>query len=266
LEVAFYATIERSCQVAREGFPMFRFVLASISLAGVLPAQVPAPAVEGAAMPAIETACVSRELCGWTVHVRKSLSDSMPGETTKALEMLKRQLEEIVKVVPARPLAELRKVPLWFTPGYPGTSPRAEYHPGAKWLADHGRDPAMAKGVEFTNIAIFEAEMRRMPNFALHELSHAYHDRVLGFGEERIRAAYAKAKESGRYTRVERRDSEGRSSEGPAYAMTDAMEYFAEGCEAYFSRNDFFPFTREELKRHDPNLFGLLETIWNSDR
>ena len=35
-----------------------------------------------------------------------------------------------------------------------------------------------------------------------------------------------------------------------AYAISSPMEYFAESTEAFFSRNDFFPFTRDELKRH----------------
>ena len=246
---------------------MIRFLTVSICVAGSLQAHEAAPAVvTPVTLTPEDTKCESRQLCGWTVHVRESLLLAKPGETARALELLKRQLDEIVKAVPAGPLAELRKVPLWFTPGYPGTPPRAEYHPGAQWLADHGRDPAMAKGVEFTNIAIFETEVRRMPNFALHELAHAYHHRVLGFDEPRIPAAFTKAKESGRYAKVERRDAEGHSSHGPAYAMTDPKEYFAEGSEAYFSRNDFFPFTREELKRHDPELFGLLETFWNPPR
>ena len=30
------------------------------------------------------------------------------------------------------------------------------------------------------------------------------------------------------------------------------MEYFAEASEAYFGTNDFFPFVRIELRRHDP--------------
>jgi hypothetical protein len=245
---------------------MIRFLIGGISVAGALHAHEAEPAAPPVAAVVPDTRCESRQLCGWTVHVRESLLLAKPDETAKALDLLKRQLEEIVKVVPAGPVAELRKVPLWFTPGYPGTPPRAEYHPGSQWLADHGRDPAMAKGVEFTNIGVFEAELRRMPNFALHELVHAYHDRVLGFDEPRIPAAFTKAKESGRYAKVERRDAEGRSSHGPAYAMTDDKEYFAEGSEAYFSRNDFFPFTREELKRHDPELFDLLGIIWSDPR
>jgi Mlc titration factor MtfA (ptsG expression regulator) len=47
-----------------------------------------------------------------------------------------------------------------------------------------------------------------------------------------------------------------------AYAMTTPQEYFAECTEAYFSRNDFFPFTRDELKQHDPEMFALLEKLW----
>lgn len=39
-----------------------------------------------------------------------------------------------------------------------------------------------------------------------------------------------------------------------AYAMTDPVEYFAETTEAFFSSNGFFPFTRDELKRHDPEM------------
>jgi hypothetical protein len=206
--------------------------------------------------------CQTRELCGWKVHVREDLMKSNARETEKALELLERQLKEIVEVVPPGPLAELRKVPLWFTPGYPDIPPRAEYHPGAKWLADNGRDPAMAKGVEFTNVSIFEAECQRMPNFALHELAHAYHDRVLGNNEPRIIAAYGKAKASGSYAKVERRDAEGRSSVAAAYAITNPQEYFAETTEAYFSRNDFFPFTRDELEKHDPEMFELLGKLW----
>jgi len=52
------------------------------------------------------------------------------------------------------------------------------------------------------------------------------------------------------------------SSEGPHYAANNDKEYFAEGTEAYFYRNDFYPFVRAELKEHDPVLHDLLEEIW----
>jgi Mlc titration factor MtfA (ptsG expression regulator) len=122
----------------------------------------------------------------------------------------------------------------------------------------------MVKGVEFTNVREFEKEMKRMPNFALHELAHAFHDRVLGFDQAEIEAAYEHAKTSKRYDLVERWHGDGRpNTHERAYAMTDAREYFAESTEAFFSRNDFFPFTRQELQQHDPEMFNLLQRLWS---
>jgi hypothetical protein len=204
---------------------------------------------------------------GWRVLVNERLLADDKAATEKALELLRVQLQEIIRVVPAPAVAKLREVPLWFSPEYPGVKPTAEYHPGAGWLRDNGRDPAMAKGVEFTDVKDFEAETKRMPNFTLHELAHGYHDRVLprGFDHAEIKTAYERAKASGTYDKVERWFGNGRpNTTEKAYAMTSPMEYFAETTEAFFSRNDFFPFTRAELKQHDPAMFELLARLWGS--
>jgi hypothetical protein len=169
--------------------------------------------------------------------------------------------------VPAKAVVELQKVPLYFSPSYPGKRGGAEFHPDAGWLRDNERDPMMAKGVEFSGIANFEREMNRMPNFALHELAHGYHNRAVngGFDNVAIKAAYENAMGSGRYDRVERRHGNGKPETFErAYAMTNPQEYFAECTEAYFSRNDFFPFTRAELKQHDPGMFELLGKLWGT--
>lgn len=207
----------------------------------------------------------SRTIEGWTVLVSDELLAKDQVATERALELLKLQLQEIVRVVPAPAVAELRKVPLWISPEYPNVPPRAEYHPAAGWLRDNHRDPAMARGIEFTNVRIFERETKRMPNFALHELAHAYHDRILpkGYGNEAIRAAYEQAKAKGLYERVEQRFGDGRSANVRAYAMSNPMEYFAECSEAYFSTNDFFPFNREQLAKHDSEMFALLKSLWS---
>lgn len=201
---------------------------------------------------------------GWSLLISDELMEKNKGETERALELLTLQLQEITRVVPAPAVAELKKVPLWFSPQYPGVPPRAEYHPGAGWLRDNKRDPAMEKGVEFTDVLNFERETKRMPNFTLHELAHAYHDRFLpqGFDNEAIKTAFQKAKKSGLYDRVEQRFGDGRSANVRAYAITNPMEYFAECSEAFFSTNDFFPFNREQLAKHDPEMFALLKTLW----
>lgn len=207
----------------------------------------------------------TKQIEGWTVLISERLFEQDRAATDRALELLGVQLQEIVRVVPAVAVVELKKVPLWFSPEYPNVRPRAEYHPGAGWLRENKRDPIMEKAIEFTNIRIFERETKRMPNFALHELAHAFHDRVLarGFGNPDVKAAYESAKAKGLYDKVEQRFGDGRSAQVRAYAITNPMEYFAECSEAFFSTNDFFPFNREQLAKHDPAMIDVLKKLWS---
>ncbi len=127
----------------------------------------------------LPAASETRQMQGWTVHVNQRLLAGQAKETALALKLLDQQLREIIKLVPKHAVVELQKVPLYFNPTYKGVRPTAEFHPDAGWLRANGRNPAMAGGVEFTNIAIFAAECDRMPNFVLHELAHAFHHRIL---------------------------------------------------------------------------------------
>lgn len=230
----------------------------------VVLAGVQSLAFVSAAEPLAVAGRQTKAIAGWTVLVSDELLKRDKEATERALELLTAQLEEIGRVVPAAAVVELRKVPLWVSPEYPGVQPRAEYHPGADWLRDNKREPAMEKAVEFTNVRIFERETKRMPNFVLHELAHAYHDRFLakGFDNVEINAGFERVKASGLYERVEQRFGDGRSAHGRSYALTSPQEYFAECSEAFFAANDFFPFTRDELKRHDPETFELLKKLW----
>ena len=205
-----------------------------------------------------------RQILGWRVLISQRLLDEHAAATERALALLTSQLTEIVRVVPATAVAKLKDVPLYLSPAYDGFGAKAEYHPAAGWLREHGRDPTMEKAVEFTNILIFEQETRRMPNFTLHELAHAYHDRELaqGFGNPEVIAAFERAQAAGTYDRVERQDAEGRRTTDRAYALTNPQEYFAETTEAYFSKNDFFPFCRAELEGHDPHACRMLQRMW----
>jgi dipeptidyl-peptidase 4 len=210
----------------------------------------------------------TRTILGWTVHINPELLSDSPEATARALVLLEKQLDEIIRVVPEKAVVELKKVPLYFSPTYGGKRGGAEFHPDAGWLRNNGRDPNMAKGVEFSNINKFEEEMNRMPNFALHELAHAYHNRFLhkSFSNPEIEKAFNKAKTSGKYDRIERWYGNGKPNTfEKSYAMTNPMEYFAECTEAFFTRNDFYPFTRDELNRHDPEMFGLLEKLWSAE-
>lgn len=198
-----------------------------------------------------------RILEGWTVYVNRRLlrEDSEVGP--EALKVLAAKLHEIARAVPGKPCAELRKVPFWLGVD-DGPNDRAQYHPSPDWLRKHGFNPEKAKGVEIGNAARFLRTAIDQPSMVLHELAHAYHDRVLGFGDERIRAAYDAAVKGGKYDSVLFWDGRKVSH----YGLTSPQEYFAEGTEAYFGTNDFYPFVRVELREHDPALAEVLDAVW----
>ena len=199
---------------------------------------------------------------GWKLFIDDRLARDQPEPLRKAVQILDDQLREVERLVPAKAVETLRRVNLWFSPAYEGVGARAEYHPGEAWLRDNGRNPLMVKGVEFTDIPIFEQELKRMPNFVLHELAHAYHDQVLGFDHPRVQSLFEQAKSGGKYEKVLVQDAEGNRREARSYALTNPMEYFAELSESYFGRNDFFPFDQAELRDHDPDMHTLLGELW----
>ena len=84
------------------------------------------------------------------------------------------------------------------------------------------------------------------------------HDQVLGFDYDSVVKAWKQAMEEKLYDKVLLFN--GRYVKH--YATTNHKEYFAESTEAYFYRNDFYPFVRAELKEHDPRLHEVLEKIW----
>ena len=114
--------------------------------------------VHGADAPKHQTNIIE----GWTVLVNERLLKEDKEGTEKGIEILRAQLQEVARLVPAPAVARLREVTLYLSPEYPGVRPTAEYHPGAGWLRDHGRDPAMEKGIEFTDVRNFESEAKRI--------------------------------------------------------------------------------------------------------
>jgi hypothetical protein len=105
-------------------------------------------------------------LQGWTIYLNPELRQTAPQKTATMLDLLGVQLERVIEVIPPVALRQLQEVPIWINPTYAGVRPTAEYHPGAGWLRDNGRDPAMEKAIEITNVANFEFEDRRMPYLA----------------------------------------------------------------------------------------------------
>ena len=122
----------------------------------------------------------------------------------------------------------------------------------------HGLVPVGTTGESPTLSHSEHEEVIRVVVVILHELAHAYHDQVLGFGEETIIASYDAAMKKGILERVKL--FTGRTVRH--YGATNHKEYFAEATEAYLYRNDFYPFVAAELKEHDQKAFAVMKKIW----
>ena len=203
------------------------------------------------------TKYATTRVAGWTVRVNRELLTTQSDLGSNALALLAVKLRDITNTVPAHACDALKRVPIWLGVN-DGHAPCAEYHPSKDWLARNGYNPDKAKGVEIGHARKFLDWSPQQPAMILHELAHAYHDQVLGFSDRRIRQAYEHAKADGLYESVTRHNGK----KERAYALTDDHEYFAEATEAFFGTNDFYPFTRAELKQHDPKIFKILEEVW----
>jgi dipeptidyl-peptidase-4 len=203
---------------------------------------------------------VKLDLQGWTVHADARLVNGEFKESgARALGMLANHLERLTILMPAKQLAELRKMEIFIEHSHPELD-SMQYHPDLDWLTEHGYDPRLVKKVHIPQAAelVSRQQMLKHPAVILHELAHAYHDQVLGFDEAEIVKAYQNAMRKGIYDKSLLYTGQTVKH----YATTDHKEYFAESTEAYLYHNDFYPFVRAELRQHDPDIFGIMEKVW----
>jgi hypothetical protein len=194
---------------------------------------------------------------GFTVLIHPEVLQHPP-DAKELRQELHRQLAAIARVLPPRRLAALRQVPIWVE-WAKRPQGAAEFHPSADWLRQNGYNPQKADAVEISNSRNFVQWSRRdQPWMIMHELAHAYHHRVLGDNHGSIITAYNHAVQQKRYASVAYIQGGNRK----AYALTNAKEYFAELTEAYWGKNDFYPFNRAQLKTYDPIGYRLMQTVW----
>jgi hypothetical protein len=207
---------------------------------------------------------VVRDLEGWQVHVDPALlMGEHADEGTRALTMLANHLQRVKILVPRPQLDDLQKIGIWLEHDHPRLN-SMQYHPSRGWLVANRHDPRLEKMVHITQARelLSRQQMLKHPAVILHELAHGYHDQFLDFDHPEIIAAYEAAKAAGTYEKVLLFTGETVKH----YGLSNHKEYFAEGTEAYFYRNDFYPFVRAELKEFDPKLHDLLEKIWGPAR
>lgn len=158
---------------------------------------------------------------------------------------------------------ELKSVPIfvdWNTKRGGGV-----YHPSEAWLLENGYIPEKEKAVEICNVSDFNyLTTLNQPYLLLHELAHAYHDRVLDFFNLDILNAYQNTLDKGLHRNVTLFAGNGVFETVPkAYGLNNQIEFFAELTESYFGRNDFFPFNRTELAEYDSVGYAMIEKAWN---
>ncbi|MEZ6164241.1 MAG: hypothetical protein R3B67_07370 [Phycisphaerales bacterium] len=237
---------------------MRRILLTSCVMVGLL--GVPAMAGEPEGTVFVHEATESytaQKMHGFTVRVSSAAMKNI--ETTQpALDLLEKELAEVIELTPEHTHRVLRKVVIWVEHNAP-EHPCACYHPGRQWLIENGFNPDKEKGIEIANPKNFvEWTERDQPLMVLHELAHAYHDLVLGYDHALVASCYEQAKKSGKFDEVMHVSGKPRKH----YALSNDREYFAELTESYFGKNDFAPFTREELRVFDPAGFAMIEELW----
>jgi hypothetical protein len=202
-----------------------------------------------------------REIQGFTILVNPEV-ERHPEEAKAAFAELEAQLKKIDEVVPEKPLAAMKKIKFWVEWEMKKNG-AAEFHVSAGWLKDNGYNPDKSRGVEINNLKNFvDWSQKTQPWMILHELAHSYHFTVLGDKYAPLQDAYKQAMERKLYDSVEFVHG----GKKKAYAATNPAEYFAELSEAYFGKNDFFPFTREELEKHDPVGYEMMKKAWGTPK
>lgn len=200
---------------------------------------------------------VVQKIQGWQVHVDPSLLADPEGE--RALAMLKNHLQRIEILIAPEPLAKLKQIEIWIERSHPSLH-SMQYHPSRGWLIANGHDERLTRKVHIPDASqlLSKEQMLKHPAVILHELAHGYHDQFLSFDNPEIIKVFEQAQQSKRYEHV--LDHTGRQVRH--YGLNNCKEYFAEGTEAFFYRNDFYPFVRAELQEHDPELHDLLMRVW----
>jgi hypothetical protein len=196
-----------------------------------------------------------KEIEGWKVYVNNAL---LPGgahaETgAAALKLLRSHMIKVKRCIADEPLAELLKVGIWLevdsTNGPHGRTAVYQYHPGLAWLVKMDFHPAKHRCVEYGRASSLVKGGERRAKTLLHELAHAYHDRVLTFGDPDILAAYKRAVEGTAYPPKD-------------WVKSNHKEFFAGLTTRYFGTKK----EREALVERDPVLAKKLREVWGKPK
>ncbi len=198
------------------------------------------------ALPA-EHRYVETEVLGWKLAVDTQLIDRDTSLLKTALALIGKELNEINYNIPASALKVIREAKIYVVK-FEGGSHSGRYWPKAN---TGSRSPTIKRrsgNLEVIAGRYIDAIRIRRKSLLLHELAHAYHDRLASAEHKLIYQTYDRAMSEGLYR--------GR------YARTNSHEYFAELTTMYFGKNTYFPVDRFDLRGYDPKGYRMIENLW----
>jgi len=200
-----------------------------------------------------------RDVNGWKVFLNSRFEHTEPELCAETLLLLRHQFYQIERMLPAPAVKKVREIAVWVELDEPH-HPCMCYHPDAGWLREHDMNPEKARCIEIANARNFLTWTKQQPWMVFHELAHGYHHQFVdgSYDNQELSNALKQAREEKLYDEV--LHINGRTERH--YALTNQMEYFAEQSEACFGTNDFYPFVRSELQKHDPRMFAIVRKLW----
>lgn len=197
---------------------------------------------------------------GWTIRVFGEELRKDGALRKKAVKAIKEQLAKVGSRVPMDAQKYLKRIPIHIYYNKPlqfqttnDANILAYYNPAEKAVTFHNAQK-LADLKDYRNAVL------------LHELAHAYHNTFIGYNNKEVIKAYENAKNTGLYQNVKTIYG---NTVKEAYALENHIEYFAEVSEAYFSKNtgkfknDYYPFTRFDLKSYDKEGYNMIVHMWN---
>lgn len=200
-----------------------------------------------------------REMLGFTLMLSPDLM-LRPKERDAVYKELEKQFTNIRGVLSAEQLEVVRQPRIWIEWDNPALDSPSAFLGSPEWIRMKNINPEKLFCIEINNTRRFlTSAQRAQPWLVMHELAHVWHFKTLGQFHPGIMKAYADAMDAKLYDSVPYTEGVKKKR---AYAAKNHIEYFAELTEAWFGKNDYYPFVRSELKQHDPQGYNLMLEVW----
>ncbi len=226
---------------------------ATPSKPAVMPKPEPPFPVPGERLRRIKVGYETRKINGFLVLLSTQAITEGEKVNGRPFRFLADEFAGLGKAIPAKILPKLRRVTFqidWDNedPDSPRTVTR--YRPAA----------GVVEVLSLNKMSQYKQRLVNNPRLLLlHDLAYVHHRTLRnGFANPEVRAVYEQAMARKLYHQVQ----DERGVVGPAFAAVSPTEYFAELSCAYLDRGRCFPFTRDELKAHDPTGYELMEAAW----